>query len=51
MAVGFNRSAGQIVLALWLILHGILYFVPLGMPPGVMPALAFVGGVLILVGR
>jgi hypothetical protein len=48
---GFNRSAGMLVLAIWLILHGIAAFVTFAIPPVVLPALALIAGVLILVGR
>jgi hypothetical protein len=51
MAVVFNRSAGLLVLAIWLILHGIVAFVPFTMPLVVMPALALIAGVLILIGK
>ena len=51
MAVLLNRSAGMIVLGIWLLLHGVAAFVPFTMPLQVMPALALVAGVLILAGR
>ena len=52
MAVsGFNRSAGLLVLAIWLILYGLSALVTFALPPIVMAVLAIVAGVLILVGK
>lgn len=51
MAVTFQRNAGFLVLALWLILYGLAGIVPLGLPSPVMAVLALVAGILILVGR
>lgn len=51
MAVALNRSAGMIVLAIWLILHGLNAFLSFALPLQVLPALALIAGVLILVGR
>ena len=51
MAYRFNRNAGMLVLAIYLILAGIgglTSFVPLG---PIMPALALAAGILILIGR
>ncbi len=48
---GFNRSAGFLVLAIWLIIQGIAAFVPFTLPGAVMPALALIAGVLILIGK
>jgi hypothetical protein len=49
--VGFNRSAGMLLLGIYLILVGISGFVALGLPAVLMSVLALVAGVLILVGR
>jgi len=51
MAFGFQRNAGMLVLAIFLILYGISGFVALGLPVQLMAALALIAGVLILVGR
>jgi hypothetical protein len=51
MAAVAPRNAGMLVLALWLILHGVMSFVAIALPPGVSGALALVAGVLILLGR
>jgi len=51
MALMMNRSAGMLVLGIWLILHGIAGFVSFAMPAPVMPALALIAGVLIIAGR
>lgn len=46
-----NRNIGLLVLGIWLILSGLSGFVALALPTTVMAALAFIAGVLILVGR
>lgn len=51
MAVSVTRSAGMLLLAVWLILTGIAGFAALPIPGVVMAALALIAGVLILVGR
>lgn len=51
MAVTFQRNAGMLVLAIWLILYGLAGMVALGLPAPVMAVLALVAGILILVGR
>jgi hypothetical protein len=51
MAVVATRNAGMLVLALWLILHGLMSFLLIAIPPAVPGALALVAGVLILLGR
>jgi hypothetical protein len=51
MAIVVTRSAGMIVLAVWLILQGLLALVSFALPPLVMPILALVAGVLILIGK
>lgn len=51
MALVLTRSAGMLVLAVWLILTGLGGLVALPLPGAVMAVLALVAGVLILVGR
>ena len=51
MAVAFQRNAGFLVLAIWLILYGISGLVALGLPAPLMAVLALSAGVLILAGR
>jgi hypothetical protein len=51
MAVTFTRSAGLLVLAIWLILNGLAGMIALGLPSPLMAVLALVAGILILVGR
>lgn len=51
MAIVVTRSAGMLVLAIWLILQGLFAIVNFTLPPIVMPVLALVAGVLILVGK
>ncbi len=51
MAVTVTRSAGMLLLAIWLILTGAAGFVTLPLPSILMAALALIAGVLILVGR
>lgn len=46
-----NRSAGMLVLGIWLILQGVAAFVNFAIPPLVLPALALIAGVLIIAGR
>jgi hypothetical protein len=50
MAVRVTRSAGMLLLAIWLILSGIAGFAAVPIPGVVMAALALIAGVLILVG-
>ncbi len=50
MAFRMNRSAGMLLLAIWLILTGIGGFAALGIPGVLMAALALIAGILILVG-
>lgn len=45
-----NRNAGLVVLGIWLILHGLISFIPLTLPPVLMSALALIAGVLLLLG-
>jgi hypothetical protein len=51
MAVRVTRSAGMLLLAVWLILTGLGGLVALPLPGVVMAVLALIAGVLILVGR
>jgi hypothetical protein len=46
-----TRSAGMLLLAVWLILTGLAGLMPLGIPPIVSSVLALLAGVLILIGR
>lgn len=50
MAVTVTRSAGMLLLAIWLILTGVAGFITLPLPSMLMAALALIAGVLILVG-
>ena len=51
MAIGVTRSAGMLLLAIWLILTGLSGLIALPLPGVVMSALALIAGALILVGR
>jgi hypothetical protein len=51
MALTFQRNAGQLLLAVWLILYGLAGITALALPAPFMAILALVAGVLILVGR
>ena len=51
MPYRFNKSAGMMALAVWLILTGLGSIIVLPLPPVVMGLLALVAGFLILVGR
>jgi hypothetical protein len=51
MAVAITRSAGMLLLSIWLILTGLLGFVTVPVPHVLMAALALIAGALILVGR
>ena len=51
MPYKFNKSAGMMALAVWLILSGLSGLVVLPVPPILMTLLALVAGILILVGR
>lgn len=46
-----QRNAGMLLLAIWLILHGLAGLVALSLPAPLMAVLALLAGVLILVGR
>jgi hypothetical protein len=50
MAIRTTRSAGMLLLAIWLIITGILTFAPLPIPGFLMGALALIAGLLILIG-
>src|SRR5687767_8182577 len=50
MAVRITRSAGMLLLAIWLILTGIAGFAALPIPGVLMAALAVIAGILILIG-
>jgi hypothetical protein len=50
MAIRMTRSAGMVVLAIWLILTGIAAFAALPIPAVLTAALALVAGILILIG-
>jgi hypothetical protein len=51
MAVTFQRNVGMLLLALWLILHGLAGIIALVLPAPLMAVLALLAGILILVGR
>jgi hypothetical protein len=51
MAIVFQRNAGMLLLAIWLILTGLGGLVALGLPYPLMAVLALIAGVLILAGR
>lgn len=51
MAVTVTRSAGMLLLSVWLILTGLAGLVALPLPGVVMAVLALIAGVLILLGR
>ena len=50
MAVRVTRSAGMLLLGIWLILTGLSTFAALPIPGVLMAALALIAGVLILIG-
>lgn len=51
MAVAFQRNAGMLLLAIWLILYGVAGLTAVVLPAPLMAVLALIAGVLILVGR
>jgi hypothetical protein len=51
MAVAITRSAGMLLLSIWLILTGLAGLATIPVPHVLMAALALIAGVLILVGR
>ena len=50
MAVRITRSAGMLLLAIWLIVSGLAGLSTLPVPPVLMAALALIAGILILLG-
>ena len=50
MAVRVTRSAGMLLLAIWLILSGLAGLVGIPVPGVLMAALALIAGVLLLIG-
>jgi hypothetical protein len=50
MAVRITRSAGMLLLAIWLILEGLTGIIALPLPPAITAALALIAGILILIG-
>ena len=50
MAVRITRSAGMLLLAIWLIVSGLAGLITLPVPPVLMTALALIAGILILLG-
>ena len=50
MAIRTTRSAGTLLLAIWLILTGIGAFAALPIPTILMGALALIAGVLLIIG-
>ena len=51
MPVTFQRNVGMLLLAVWLILHGLAGMTALVLPAPLMAVLALLAGILILVGR
>jgi hypothetical protein len=51
MPVAITRSAGMLLLSIWLVLTGLAGLIAVPIPPVLMAALALIAGVLILVGR
>lgn len=51
MAIRMTRSAGMLLLAIWLILSGLGGLVALPIPGVLLAALALIAGVLLLIGR
>jgi hypothetical protein len=50
MAIRTTRSAGMLLLGIWLILTGVTGFAALPIPGVLMAALALIAGILILIG-
>ena len=50
MAIRTTRSAGMLLLGIWLILHGITGLGLVALPGVITSALALIAGVLILIG-
>jgi hypothetical protein len=51
MSLTVTRSAGMLLLSIWLILNGLAGLVAVTVPHVLMAALALIAGALILVGR
>jgi len=51
VAVTFQKNAGLLLLAVWLILYGLAGMITLVLPTPLMAVLALLAGILILVGR
>jgi hypothetical protein len=51
MAITFQRNAGMLLLAIWLILYGLAGLTGLALPAPLMAVLALIAGILVLVGR
>ena len=51
MALRVTRSAGMLVLGIWLLLTGISGLAPLPIPGIIMAVLALLAGILILIGQ
>jgi hypothetical protein len=51
MPVAITRSAGMLLLSIWLVLTGLAGLIAVPIPPVLMAALAVIAGVLIFVGR
>ena len=51
MAIRATRSAGMLLLGIWLIVSGVSGLVALPIPGVVMAVLALLAGVLIIIGR
>jgi hypothetical protein len=51
MPVAITRSAGMLLLSIWLVLTGLAGLIAVPIPPVLMAALALIAGVLIFVGR
>ena len=50
MAIRMTRSAGMLLLSIWLILTGIAGFARTPIPAVLLAALALIAGILILIG-
>ena len=51
MAIMFQRNAGMLLLAVWLILYGLAGLIAFVLPSPLMAVLALIAGILILAGR
>ena len=50
MAIRITRSAGMLLLAIWLMVSGLAGLTTLPLPPVLIASLALIAGILILVG-